>query len=522
MSSKFNTKREQNIVKKFIENNSIGILFIVHFFVVVIRCLIVLYGNIDLHTEEAQYWTWSQYLDWSYYSKPPMVAYLNYCSEWLFGHSEFSIRINAILLGFLTSIVTYLFTKELFKDKFKAFIASLLVYAMPFYLNAGLFFSTDAPLLFFALCAMYLGWMAIVYNKWKYWIGFSVALGLGYLSKYAMLFFIPIIFLYLFFTKRKILSNNRLYVSILFSFVFFLPVLIWNFKYDFIGLKHIINLSGVTAQVPNPFSRRMLKLAEYIGGQLAMISPLFLVFYFNAFKKYKAEKKVLYLWLPALVGFMLFAVVAVINRSGANVNWAMFSYVGFPVLLAHYIIESKQLKVSALLFLISLGLITLLTNSILLDKMGMSKIYPPQADALKKMKGWKEATIFVDSIENIQKSDKYFVFSDSYHTTSELRFYNYPKKDYYYSNRGNRMTQFDLWKGIEQFNNQGYSGIFVSKKYVSKIEKIQQLPPDIITAFDNNFEYYMHVTYYRGKPVAQYHIYVLHNFKSLHTHTNNY
>ncbi len=509
-------------MKKFIENNTVGCLLIVHFLAVLIRCLIVLYGNINLHTEEAQYWTWSQHLDWSYYSKPPVVAYLNHFSEWLFGHSEFSVRINAILLGFGTTIVTYLFTKELFKDKFKAFIASLLVYVMPFYLNSGLFFSTDAPLLFFAILAMYLGWMAITYNNWKYWVGFSIALGLGYLSKYAMLFFVPFTLLYLFFAQRKVLANNRLYLSFLLSFVFLLPVLIWNFKYDFIGFKHLIHLSGATSEVPNPFSRRILKLAEYIGGQLAMISPLFLVFYFNAFRKYKTDKKILYLWLPALIGFALFAVVALIRRGGANVNWVMFSYVGLPILLAHYIVDAKKLKVSVLLSLVSLGIVILLTNGSILDKTGVGKIYPPKADALKKMKGWQEAANFIDSIEKLQNTNNYFVFSDSYHTTSELRFYNYPQKGYYYANRGNRMTQFDLWKSIEQFENQGYSGIFISKKYTPNIEEPQQLPPDIAKAFDTDFEYYTHITYHRGSPIAQYHIYVLHNFKSLQTHTNNY
>ena len=33
-------------------------------------------GRIDLAPAEAHYWEWSRRLDWSYYSKGPMVAYL--------------------------------------------------------------------------------------------------------------------------------------------------------------------------------------------------------------------------------------------------------------------------------------------------------------------------------------------------------------------------------------------------------------------------------------------------------------
>lgn len=513
-------------MRKFIEKNSIIFLLFVHLSIIVIRCLFVLYGSIDLHTEEAQYWTWSQHLDWSYYSKPPMVAVLNYLTESLFGHSEFSVRINAIIFGFLTSIVTYLFSKELFKGKFQALVASVLVYAMPFFQSTALFFSTDAPLLFFAIWAMYLCWLAITYDKWEYWLGFSVALGLGYLSKYAMLFFIPTTLFYIFIKERKLLRNPKLYTSLLASFLFFLPVIIWNFKYDFIGLKHILHLSGAVSHDPNPFSRRVLKLLEYIGGQLAIISPLFIAYYFKSLRKYLFDKKHLYLWLPTIMAFLLFSIIAVTKRSGANVNWAMFAYVGLPVLLAHYILENKQLKTASILFTITISLIIALTNTKILDTVGLGAIFPAKIDPLKKQTGWEEIAAAVDSIENLQDTNKIFVFADSYHITSELRFYNYPKTDYYYANRGNRMTQFNLWKGIEQFENKGYTGIFITKKDISKKGYIPQserrLPEDIAAAFDKDYTYHSHITYYRGKPVTQYHIYVLYNFKSLPTATRNY
>lgn len=513
-------------MRKYVERHTLIFLLTTHLFVVFIRCLFVLYGSIDLHTEEAQYWTWSQHLDWSYYSKPPVVAVLNYLTESLFGHSEFSVRINAIVLGFLTAIVTYFFTKELFKDKFKAFIASVLVYAMPFYQSSALFFSTDAPLLFFAIWAMYLGWMAITYDKWKYWLLFSTALGLGYLSKYAMLFFVPSTLLYLLLKEQKVLRNKKLYISFLLSFVFFLPVVVWNFKYNFIGLKHILHLSGAASQAPNPFLRRMLKLLEYIGGQLAIISPLFIPYYFLSFKKYKVDKRVLYLGLPALMAFGVFLCIALTKHSGANVNWTMFAYVGLPILLAHYIVDAKKLRLAFVLFCITIGLFVLINNPKLLDAIGLGKVFPAKVDPMKKLVGWEEVAQTIDSLESAQNTDNIFVFADSYHITSELRFYNYPKVDYYYANRGNRMTQFNLWKGIEQFENQNYTGIFITSSDISKKGYTPQptaaLPEDIAAAFDEDYSYYTHLTYYRGKPVTQYHIYLLHNFQKLPTATKNY
>ncbi len=511
-------------MRNFIERHTFLLLLLIHIFVALLRCLFVSYGNVDLHTEEAQYWTWSQHLDWSYYSKPPMVAYLNYFSEVLFGHSEFSVRINAIVLGFLTALVTYFFARDLFQSKKKGFVASLLVYAMPFSQSAALFFSTDAPLLFFATLAMYLGWLAISLDKWKYWLGFSIALGLGYLSKYAMLFFLPTTLLFLFLYNRKTLFNRKLYYSILLSLVFLIPVFIWNFQHDFIGLKHIIHLSGNTPNSVYPFSKMLKNIAEYFAGQLAIISPLFLLFYIGAFKKYKTTPKVLYLALPAVFVWLIFFVIAITRRSGANVNWTMFAYVGLPVLLSHYIVEMKKFRTFGILYGITIGLFVLALNLQSLDALG--KLFPPKADPLKRMVGWEEIAQKIDSLENVQHTEKLFVFADSYHIASELRFYNYPKTNYFYANTGNRMTQFDLWKGIEQFSNQGYTGIFVSRVDISKKnyapQKPKALPKDIAAAFDAKYDYHTYIYRYREKPITQFHIYVLRNFKELATKTENY
>ena len=45
-------------------------------------------AGFDLHYDEAQYWEWAQQLDWSYYSKGPLVAWSIALSTGLFGHGE--------------------------------------------------------------------------------------------------------------------------------------------------------------------------------------------------------------------------------------------------------------------------------------------------------------------------------------------------------------------------------------------------------------------------------------------------
>src|SRR5205809_7259823 len=60
---------------------------------------------LDLAPDEAHYWHWSRHLDWSYYSKGPLVAWLirGSCelfgplSVWLVGTEVFAVRLPAVL-----------------------------------------------------------------------------------------------------------------------------------------------------------------------------------------------------------------------------------------------------------------------------------------------------------------------------------------------------------------------------------------------------------------------------------------
>src|SRR4051794_8654140 len=63
--------------------------------------------TLDLAPDEAHYWDWSRQLDWSYYSKGPMIALLIRASCFLFGplslwltNSEvLAVRLPAVLCG---------------------------------------------------------------------------------------------------------------------------------------------------------------------------------------------------------------------------------------------------------------------------------------------------------------------------------------------------------------------------------------------------------------------------------------
>src|SRR5690606_25544983 len=50
---------------------------------------------VELHGDEAQYWSWSRELDFGYFSKPPLVAWVAAATTALFGDAEWAIRIGS-------------------------------------------------------------------------------------------------------------------------------------------------------------------------------------------------------------------------------------------------------------------------------------------------------------------------------------------------------------------------------------------------------------------------------------------
>ena len=77
---------------------------------------------LDLAPDEAHYWDWSRHLDWSYYSKGPLVAYLirfsvtvaGAWSERLTGNCMLAVRLPAVACGSLLLFGLYVLTRQIY------------------------------------------------------------------------------------------------------------------------------------------------------------------------------------------------------------------------------------------------------------------------------------------------------------------------------------------------------------------------------------------------------------------------
>ncbi len=457
------------------------------------RVIYILFYPIDLSPEEAQYWDWSRHLDLSYYSKPPMVAYLNFISTHILGNTELGVRINAVVLSFLLSVVTYFFAKKLFNEKV-AFVSSTLPNLFVGLSINAVIFTTDAPLIFFWGISLIFLYLAVERNELHLWLLLGLFAGLAFLSKYPAVFLLPLGVLYVFLVRPGLLKDLKIYSSVVVAFLVSFPVLYWNAKHEFMSFKHVSNLAERGSSFPN-----FPTFFEFLGGQILLLSiiPFFILLYawFDSIKERK--KELLFLTIFSLSIFLFFTFLSMNKRVYAN--WAGFGYYAGSILIAYYFVRSpKVLKLSTVILGIFLTLLLHFTP--LFDLLGLRKLLPPEKDPTKILVGWKKLG---EEINKLYTGNE-LVFSHAYQISAELAFYVKGNPRTFVFHTGRR-TQYYLWRH-KLSNYVGKNAIFVGYHPPSRA---------VLRSFAA-YEFIKKVPiYWRERKIREFYIFKLYNFSGV-------
>lgn len=242
---------------------------------VAVRLLYTAFGPMDLVEDEAYYWEWSRQLDWSYYSKGPMVAYLIAAFTRTLGVSEWALRLPSILMGGGTMTFVFLLTSRLSGSRVTGLLAAIILSCSPIFIAGSMMLTIDSPLVFFYMGACYFTWLAASQETpqagLRYWILAGVSLGLGIMAKAAILFFVPSILLFLLFSPahRHLIKTRGPWLCIGVGLLFFTPQLIWNAQHDWVMFKDFLFKGGAGREIPwserNPFL--------FLISQAGVLSP---------------------------------------------------------------------------------------------------------------------------------------------------------------------------------------------------------------------------------------------------------
>ncbi len=267
-------------------------LILVSLFALIVH--IHLASTLNLGNDEAHYYVWSLKPSLGYLDDAPLVGWVIYVFDGLFGKSQLDVRLGAVIFSFLDGFLVYYLSYILFKNKRAAFFSFL------FFLSAVIFGTVlsvmilpDAPLLFFTLCFFIFFYKAVEKGTGKkvsdfksdtffnvesasffMWFLSGISLGFAFLSKYTAALIPPAVLLYLLVSKRnrRFLKTVYPYAALASALLVFSPVIYWNFTHNFISFKFQLS-HGFSHPKPG-----FPLLAAGWLGQVLVVTPLIYIF----------------------------------------------------------------------------------------------------------------------------------------------------------------------------------------------------------------------------------------------------
>jgi hypothetical protein len=304
---------------------------------------------LDLAPDEAHYWDWSRHLDWSYYSKGPLVAYLirGSCAlvgEWSQRHTgslTFAVRLPAVVCGSLLLLSLYVLTVQVYRREGLALAVVGAALTLPLIAVGSTLMTIDAP---YTCCwgwALVLGYQAVFRGSRWAWPALGVVVGLGILAKYTMVLWLLSLGLFLLCTAeyRGWLWRRWVWVMGGVAALCCLPIVVWNAQHHWVTVRHVFGLAGIA---PDPEEARVHWLGplSYLGEQSAVLMGYWFVAWAAAMVAHNPRRErdpgVRYLWWLSAPTFLTFLAFSP-KTGGGEMNWPVTAYLSGLVLAAAWL-----------------------------------------------------------------------------------------------------------------------------------------------------------------------------------------
>jgi len=352
----------------------------------VARLVGLYFSNVDLFYDESQYWDWSRELAFGYFSKPPLLAWIISLSNTVCGTSEDCLRSSSPLFYFGLALLTYAIARDLYGRR-TAFWAALVIALTPGASFSSRIISTDVPLLFFWALALLAYIKLLQSGKWSWALLLGIALGLGMLAKYAMVYFVlSIAAAGVVDTRaRQLFRTPQLWFALALWLLALVPNLVWNVQNGFVTLQHTgDNITG------SGFSFSSKGAFEFIGSQFGVVGPLV----FGAFLAIlaaargqqisRADRLMIVFAVPPLLCVTLLGFLRPVHA-----NWAVPAFVSLVVLTTAVLLRKKFFSlVVATLTIGAVVQVALLIGDVIPYKLGIAAL-GPQADFYHRTLGWR-------------------------------------------------------------------------------------------------------------------------------------
>jgi len=388
------------------------------------RVWLLFIAPFDLGPDEAQYWSWSRDFAFGYFSKPPMLAWVIGATTAACGLGEACVRLASPFFHGFTALMLFILARNMFDDRVGFWTGVLYVTLPGVWFSSGLI-TTDVPLLFFWSMALVALWCLREERALKWAVLLGLGIGLGLMSKYAMLYFIIGAGLACFVdkqTRRAVLSPYGALAGAI-GVALLAPNMWWNAAHDFSTVTHTAANANWGADLFN-----LDEMLDFLGGQFGIFGPflfgalLFALvgFVFAWRRKESIDFRLLWLASFSVPALSVGIVQSFISR--ANANWAATAYVAAIVLVVAWLLKSRAKPLLPASFVLhnvfGLLLVCVVIWPSLITTLGRSNDF-------KRVRGWEEIGKFVEVRANEGLGEQSFtaVMVNDRLTFGELLYY---------------------------------------------------------------------------------------------------
>lgn len=305
---------------------------------------------LELAPDEAHYWDWSRQLDWCYYSKGPLVAWvirasrelLGELSVALVGNEMLALRLPAVVCQALLLMAVFVLARRTLRSSGLGLAAVVVGVSLPPVAALGVVMTIDPIFLACWAWAAVFVHAALFRASPKAWIAAGAVTAIGVLAKHTMLLFPASVAAYLILAPhgRIQFRKSGFWIFCGMSLVGMLPIAYWNWLHDGVGLRHLyshVTGSGATIRpAPGPFG-----IFDYLGGQFALLAGFWLVALVAAAWRGRPgqakRREFAYLWWLTVPLWLFFAAASV--RAKSQPNWPAPAYISGLVLALSWVAE---------------------------------------------------------------------------------------------------------------------------------------------------------------------------------------
>lgn len=438
---------------------------------------------LDLSGDEAHYWEWSRRLDWSYYSKGPLVAYMIAAGRWLWadlsiawvGNEALAVRFPALLLAFVGGLGFFQLTRQVFASPRVGFLAVSLTTTIPIFAAGAMLMTIDAPLMTIWIWTLVCADRALRSGVLGWWLAIGPLVALGILAKYTMLLIFPVVGLAILVVPqfRHNLRRTGPYLATLIGLLGVVPILIWNAQHDWVSFRHVAGQAGISQST----GLNLFGPLEVLLSQVAVVTPLWLLGVVvgagelarrsRATETLEPGRRASAQFLSIATAVPLLVFIGFSPFTKIQPNWPVTAYAAGVPCLAYAIAwrwRSQPARRRILAALVggaaTFGLLFVVIGhythvfrpvfALLAAREPMWEDTPiAKYDPTARLQGWQELGDAVSDVLAAKRAAgvEPFLLTDDYQTASQLAFYVAGNPQVYciQAALGDRYSQYDLW-----------------------------------------------------------------------------